>query len=544
MHDPDDGDLVLSGGRVRTLEAGRPPAGALWIRDGRIAAAGSGDEILAAAPASARRIPLEGACALPGLVDAHLHFEGFALGLTRIDADRPRLREVLEAVRERASTTPPGGWILGHGWNHNRWGSGEWPTRQLLDGAAPDHPVFLTAKSGHASWANTAALKAAGVTRRSADPPGGTVVRDGTGEPTGIFLEAASGLVADHLPEVTVEQVADAMAAALPVAWACGLTGVHDLDGIRALRAWQILRERGQTGLRVCKSIPSGRLDEAIAAGLRSGFGDDTLWIGGVKLFADGALGPRTAWMLAPYENEPDNLGMPLMQPEELRETVTRASRRGLACFVHAIGDRANREALDALALARADEKSDGRRPLRHRIEHVQVIDPEDLPRFAELQVVASVQPVHATSDYPMVDRFWGPKRAPWAYAFESLRRAGAVLAFGSDAPVEPMPPLAGIHAAVTRRRADGSPGAEGWQPQERLSAAEAVRGFTWGAAFAGGVEDRLGSLAPGKLADLVVLAGDPFAVDPMDLPGLPVLATMVGGRFVHADPAFRLDRS
>ena len=344
--------------------------------------------------------------------------------------------------------------------------------------------------------------------------------------------------MAAHLPEVTAEQAAAAMAAALPAAWRCGLTGMHDLDGIRALRAWQILRERGHEGLRVCKSIPASRLDEAIGTGLRSGFGDDMLWIGGIKLFADGALGPRTAWMLAPYENEPGNLGMPLMPPEELRETVTRASRHGLACFVHAIGDRANREALDALALARAAEKEAGTRRLRHRIEHVQVIDPEDIPRFAELQVVASVQPVHATSDYPMVDRFWGRERAPWAYAFESLRRAGAVLAFGSDTPVEPIPPLAGLHAAVTRRRADGSPGPDGWQPRQRLSVAEAVRGFTWGAAFAGGVEDRLGSLAPGQLADLVVLAEDPFAVDPMDLAGLPVQATMVGGRFVYADPA------
>ncbi len=541
-HRSDDGDLVLHGGRVRTLEDGRAPAEALWIRGGRVAAAGTDDEILSAAPASAHRIALEGACVLPGLVDAHLHFEGFALGLTRIDADLPRLEDVLRAVGDRAAATPPGEWILGHGWNHNRWGSGELPTRQLLDGAAPDHPVFLTAKSGHASWANTAALNAAGVTRRSQDPAGGTVVRDGAGEPTGVFLEAASGLVAGRLPEVTAEQVADAMAAALPVAWACGLTGVHDLDGIRALRAWQILRERGHRRLRVCKSIPSSRLDEAIGTGLRSGFGDDMLWIGGVKLFADGALGPRTAWMLAPYENEPGNLGMPLMAPEELRETVTRASRHGLACFVHAIGDRANREALDALALARAEEEGSGRR-LRHRIEHVQVIDPRDAPRFAELRVIASVQPVHATSDYPMVDRFWGRERGRWAYAFESLRRAGAVLAFGSDTPVEPIPPLAGIHAAVTRRREDGSPGAEGWQPQEKLSVAEAIRGFTKGAAFAGGVEDRLGSLAPGMLADLVVLAEDPFAVDPMDLAGLPALATLVAGRFVHADPALGLDR-
>jgi hypothetical protein len=353
-----------------------------------------------------------------------------------------------------------------------------------------------------------------------------------------VFLEEASQLVSRHLPEITVDEAADAMSAGMRHAWRCGLTGVHDLDGIRALQAWQVLRERRDTGLRVCKTIPSARLDEAIGAGLRSGFGDDELWIGGIKVFADGALGPRTAWMLAPYENEPDNLGMPMVSPEELRDTVQRASDHGLACFVHAIGDGANLEVLDALALVRAQ---DGGRRLRHRIEHVQVIDPADAPRFADLHVVASMQPIHATSDYPMVDRFWGHERGRWAYAFESLRRAGAVLAFGSDTPVEPIPPWLGIHAAVTRRRADGSPGHEGWQPQERLTVMEALRGYTEGAAYAAGVEDRLGSLAAGKLADLVVLGENPFAVEPMALAGIPVMATMVGGRFVYAEPSLAL---
>lgn len=267
---------------------------------------------------------------------------------------------------------------------------------------------------------------------------------------------------------------------------------MHDLDGVRALRAWQILRERGEGGLRVCKTIPAGQLEHAIGAGLRSGFGDDELWIGGVKMFADGALGPRTAWMLAPYDGEPDNLGMPLLSTEALRDCVRRAAGAGLACFVRAIGDRANREVLDALAAA-------GGRGLRHRIEHAQVIDPADVPRFRELGVVASMQPLHATSDYQMVDRFWGASRAPGAYSFETLRRAGTVLAFGSDTPVEPMSPLAGIHAAVTRRRVDGDPGPAGWQPRERLSVAAAV--------------------------------------DPMDLADLPVMATIVSGRPVYTSP-------
>lgn len=484
-------------------------ATAIWVRDGRVLATGT-DE-LSQRVSKKHRIDLKGRCVLPGLTDAHLHFEWFSLGLQRIDADRPTRDEVLELVATQVMTSPADSWIRGHGWNHNAWGNGELPTREQLDAVAPDHPVFLTAKSGHASWANSCAVQMAGVTASTPDPPDGAIVRDAAGTPTGIFLEGASDLIGSCLPQVTSLEVADAMRAGMRHAHALGITGVHDMDGIRSLRAWQHLRAESQLRLRVCKTIPLDHLDEAIGCGLTSGFGDDRLWIGGVKIFTDGALGPQTASMLQPYENDPDNVGMPLIDPEALSMAMGRAADAGLTSFVHAIGDRANRMTLDVIETLRQREHEQGARALRHRIEHVQIIDGADIGRLAELDVIASMQPIHATSDMEMVDRFWGPGRAPLAYAFRRIADAGATLAFGSDTPVETIAPLPGIHAAVTRRRADGSPGIDGWQPQERLTVDAAVGAYTLGAARAGGVEDRLGQLSAGFLADLIVLAEDPF---------------------------------
>ena len=532
-------DLCLHNGCIHTMDPATPEVTALAVHGGRIAAAGGDDEVRALGD-FARSVDLGGRCAVPGLVDAHLHFESYSLGLARLDAETDTVEEVLERVAARAAELPEGGWIRGHGWNHNRWG-GQFPTRRLLDRVAPRHPVYLTAKSGHAAWVNGRALEVAGVTAATADPDGGAVVRDAAGAPSGVLLEGAADLVARHLPEPALEEAVEAMRRGTTEAHRRGLTGVHDLDGARALRAWQVLRERGELGLRVVKSIPGSLAERAAELGLRSGLGDDWLRLGGVKLFADGALGPRTAWMEEPYEGEPDNCGMPLCGREELEHAVLAATDAGLACCVHAIGDRANREVLEILAAARAREV--GGRRLRHRIEHVQVLRPQDLPRLAELGVVASMQPIHATSDMVIADRHWGA-RVRGAYAFRSLLDRGTALAFGSDAPVEPIDPLLGIHAAVARRRADGSPGEEGWQPQERLTAAEAVRAYSVGAAYAAGVEDRCGTLSPGKLADVTVLDRDIFAAPPMEIPRTAVCATFVGGRCAYAAEDFPADAS
>jgi predicted amidohydrolase YtcJ len=384
--------------------------------------------------------------------------------------------------------------------------------------------VALEAKSGHAMWVNSRALELAGVTASTLDPLGGQIVRDARGQPTGILLENAMDLITKVQPEPTPEELADMMRAAFPAAHRAGLTGIHDFDGPVAFAAFQILWNRRQTSLRVIKSIPRELLSQAIDLGLRSGFGDDWLRIGSVKLFADGALGPQTAAMLEPFEAS-NNLGIATLSEAEMADNVRRANAAGLSCAIHAIGDRACRTVLDVYEQV-------GLRDLRNRIEHVQLLHPQDYGRLGKLGVVASMQPTHATSDMLMADKYWG-KRSAGAYAWRTQLDAGAVLAFGSDCPVERIDPLMGIHAAVTRRRADGSPGPEGWYPEQRLTVEEAVRAFTWGPAFVAGQEDRLGSIAPGKLADFTVLDQDIFAIEPMEILNTHVDATIIGGQFM-----------
>ncbi len=526
---------LLINGRLHTLDARQPHATALAIRDGQIVAVGRDDDVLALKSPGAEMLDLQGRTVLPGLIDSHLHWEWYALGLQAVDAETDTLDECLRRVGERAAAAPAGSWVTGRGWNQNLWAG--FPSRADLDRAAPDHPVYLIAKSGHAAWANTAALKIAGVTAGTAPPAGGEIVRDDAGEPTGIFLEDAMGLIGRHIPEISEAQLAELMRPAFENAWRAGLTGIHCFDGRRAFAAFQILKERGQLGLRVVQMIRVAYLDHAAALGLRSGFGDDWLRVGNVKVFMDGALGPRTAWMVEPYAGEPENTGIVVTDPEELYERASLAARSGLAMTVHAIGDKANHELLNVYATLRGEEtaradpaqQAGGRARLRHRCEHVQILNAGDYARLGELGVIASMQPIHATSDMLMAERYWGARNAG-AYAWRTQLEAGAVLAFGSDAPVESFNPFWGLHAAVTRRRADGSPGPDGWYPEQRLSVMEAVRAYTLGAAYAGYMENRVGSLAPGKLADLIVLDQDIFTCDPMAIRDTAVLGTMIAG--------------
>lgn len=530
-------DLILLNARVRTLNPAQPQATALAISGNRIVAVGDDDSMQTLAGMRSHVIDMGGRLVIPGLTDAHIHWQGVASGLQSIDVfEVPSKEEALRRVAERARQTPPGEWLYGWGWSQVYWPDWTFPTAADLDAAAPHNPVYLAAKSGHAAWVNSEALRLAGITAATPNPPGASFERDAAGQPTGILLEdAAMHRVFDLIPELTPEQAADLMILAQQRAWAAGLTGLHDFDPPTCLAALQILRERGSLGLRVVKNINAPWIQHAHELGLRWGFGDHWLRIGGLKIFADGALGPRTAHMIEPYENEPDNYGIVVTDKEEIYELVSRASTAGLPSAIHAIGDRAVHDVLDVYETVRQEESGRGVLPSqrRHRIEHVQIIHPNDAHRLGALGVIASMQPIHATSDYEMSDQYWG-QRARWSYNWRLQSEAGAVLAFGSDAPVEPFDPLKGIYAAVTRRRPDGSPGPDGWFPEGRLDMDTALRGFTQGPAYAAGLEHDLGMLAPGFLADLVVLDRDLYAVPPDEILETQVLGTMIGGEWKH----------
>ncbi len=525
-------DRILYNGLIVTFDATASRVSALAITQGRIVAYGSDAEVLALAGENTIRENLNGNFVIPGMVDAHIHWLWTARALREVDVfEIPDKALALERVTERAQHTPAGEWITGRGWAQDFWPEAGFPSAADLDGAAPDHPVWLGAKSGHAAWVNSAALRVCGITGDTPDPIGGQIQRDAAGQPTGILFETAMELVTEHIPAPSLSDLAGYMLEAQKLALAAGITGIHDFDGPECLRALQVLRERGDLALRVVKNINKEWLPAALETGLRGGFGDDWIRIGGLKIFADGALGPRTALMVEPYEGEPENYGICVTDKEEMQELVSRASAAGLPATIHAIGDWAVHDVLDVYEAIRREEAKRGEAPAtrRHRIEHVQIIHPDDAHRLAALDIIASMQPLHATSDYVSAERYWGA-RSQWSYNIRLQIDQGAKIALGSDSPVEPFEPLKGVYAAITRRRPDGMPGPEGWYPELRLTVDEALRGFTLGPAYAAGMEDRLGKLAPGYLADLVVLDHDLYKIDPEDIPDTRVLGTMVDG--------------
>jgi predicted amidohydrolase YtcJ len=476
------------------------------------------------------------------LIDSHFHLYQWALLMRWVQlADTVSLDQVRERVRRAVAVARPGEWVLGRGWNQTEWPHPALPGRADLDDIAPHNPVALWRSDGHLVWVNSQSLRAAGITADTPDPEAGIIDRDETGKPTGILRERAIGLVRDVIPPPKDDEIDQALQAAMVTAQRLGLTGVHDMritdkeEGRASFRAYQRLRATGKLGLRVCTMLPVEHLSDAIGLGLRSGFGDDQLYVGGVKIFADGSTGARTAWMLEPFEDA--GSGLPLTPPDELADIISRAHGAGLATAIHAIGDRAIRELLDIFGQV-LPEHRDRPAPLApHRIEHVQHGHPDDLKRLAPLGLVASVQPLHIADDMVMVDRACG-ERARWAYAFRSLLSAGTVLAFGSDCPVAAPDPLWGIHAATTRRRRDGTPQG-GWHPEQCLSVAEAVWAYTLGSAHASGRSAHLGSLTPGKLADLIVLDRDIFAIPGEEIAGARVCLTVFNGHVVYRSETF-----
>ncbi len=530
--------LVLTNGRIHTLNPAQPFVTAVAVYRDTVIALGDDAAMKSLLGPGGEWVDLNGRTVIPGLVDAHVHFQWTALFLQRINlAGSANLDEALQRIADHPTShqsPAANNWLQGRGWNQDDWPDRAFPTAADLDKVVPQRPALFKHKSGHAAWANARALKIAGIAAATPDPPGGQIQRDAHGRPTGILFEDAIDLVNDHIPPPTTDEVVPAMRKAQELCWQSGLTGVHDFDGRTSFQSLQILRENGELGLRVVKNIPVYRMEHAIGVGLRSGFGDEWLRIGGVKIFADGALGPRTAAMLAPYEGEPDNYGIVVTDKEEMLEKASQASANGLSVTVHAIGDRANHDVLDVYEAVRQEESSRfTHHALRHRIEHVQILHPDDLNRLAQLNVIASMQPTHAITDMETADRYWG-SRTPYSYAWRTMLDSGAVLAFGSDSPIEEIAPLPGLHAAVTRRRANGFPGPDGWHPEQKLTIQEAIHAFTMGAAYAAGQETRQGSIAPGKLADFTILPRDIFAIPADELLSMKIAGTIVGGAFKY----------
>lgn len=510
--------MILENGVIRTMEPSLPTAGALAIAGDRVAGGEGTHETALATP---ERVDLGGRCVVPGFTDSHVHFPTWALARREVRLEGTRsLEEALERVRAALKTLPAGRWLRGRGWRSADWSPPVEPTKEALDAVVGETPAALMARDSHSVWLSSAALARA---NGDLHVPGGVVELDERGEPTGILREEACWRFRDRYIETTDDEYVEAMRDGLRIANARGVTAVHDKDGwVGALRFWQRLEAEGSLSVRVWQSLPHDRIGELAALGVRSCFGSSMLRLGYLKAFMDGTLGSRTARML-------DGSGVEITSRAELAEIIRRAAGAGFPLAVHAIGDLANREALDAF-----EETQDEWRPrgLRPRIEHAQLLAREDVARFAQLGVVASVQFSHAPSDRDLADRFWAGK-TDGAYAWRSLWDAGALVANGSDAPIEELDPLAGIRSGVLRTL-DERPA---WHPEQALTVQEALEATTVNPAWLARDERRRGKLVPGYLADLVVLDRDPVTCPPEELGEVRVVATMLGGRWVYNPP-------
>jgi hypothetical protein len=530
-------DLVLRGGRVWAGK-GLPSASALAVRDGRVVAVGSDAFVSRQIGPSTRVIELGGRLAVPGFNDAHVHFLSGGFGLLSVDL-RPARDEadVARLLGAHARTLPRGTWILEGNWDHEVWPSKALPTRQAIDAATPDHPVFVQRLDGHMALANSLALRLAGITRETADPPGGTIVRDAAGEPTGVLKDNASDLVARVIPEPSREMNLRAARAALAEAARFGVTTIQDNSSVDALPTYQELRARGELTARLHVWRYASALPALTQAGIRTGLGDEWIRLGALKILSDGSMGSGTAAFFEPYADDPKTSGLLLHPVPELERLIAEADAAGFQLAVHAIGDRANSLVLDAFEKA---ARANGPRDRRFRIEHAQVVRRQDLPRYKALGVIASIQPSHCIDDMRWAEKRIGAARARNAYNFRSFTAAGIPVAFGTDWFVEPLDPRLGLYAAVTRERpAGGPPG--GWFPEEKITLEEALDLYTRGSAYAEFAEREKGTLEAGRLADVAVFARDLFTVAPREILATPVDLTIVGGRIVfERDPGAR----
>lgn len=527
-------DMIVTNVRIYTVDANRPLAEAMAIRDGRIVFVGSTRGALVFAGPRTQRLDLQGHTVTPGMVDSHAHLTGLGSALRDVDLVGTRsYDEVIERVVERARTVEKGEWIQGRGWDQNDWPVTEFPTHQALSRATPDRPVYLTRVDGHAGLANARALELVGITAATPDPHGGRFIRDEEGNPTGVLIDNAQPMVTRMIPGVSRDELRARVLAAIEEANRWGLTGIHDAGvGADTIDLYEQLAREGRYNLRNYVMIDSGdaTLDRYFSRGVQSGLYDGRLWIRSIKMVSDGALGSRGAALLEPYADEPENSGLLTTPYERVREVAVRALQNGFQLNVHAIGDRANRMVLDAFRSALEEVPVADH---RFRIEHAQVIHFQDIPRFAELDVIPSMQGSHQTSDmYWALDRV-GWTRVQGAYAWRSLLNTGIVIANGSDFPVESPNPLISFKAFVTRQDEDGWP-AGGWFPEERTTREQALNSITLWPAYAAFMEHETGSISPGKYADFVVLDQDIMTVAAERILESKVLMTVLGGKVVY----------
>jgi len=525
-------DLALINGKVFTLDAENPNAQAVAVKDGKILAVGLINEIRKFINPSTKILDVKGKLVIPGLIDAHVHFSNGGRSLASLTfrgvASVEKIQEIVAAkIRELA----PGEWIKGGEYDQTLFPGQKWPTKEDLDKVAPDNPVVIRRVDGHSVWANSEALRESGITKDTPDPFGGEIVKDPqTGEPTGILKESAVRLLkvenldASSTFEEDIER-------GLRYAAKLGLTGIHTSASFQELAVYKQLRDEGKLTLRVYAWLPFDELDKCIELGLKPGQGDDMVKVGFLKSTIDGTLGSGTALMFAPFSDEPQKIGLPQHPEDEFAAMIEKAHKNGYQTGTHAIGDKAVNWVLNAIEKA---EKKYGKKDLRHRIEHAQIIIPDDVKRFNALGVIASMQPSHCTTDMRFCEARIGPVRSQNAYIWRTLLDAETRIAFGSDWPVEPLDPMRGLYSSVTRKKIESGYPRGGWFPEQRLTMAEAIRLFTLGSAYASFEENIKGSLEPGKLADMIVLSRDIFRVDPSEILTTEVLTTILGGKIVH----------
>lgn len=529
-------DIIIVNAVVHTMDPAQPTAEAVAIYANRIVAVGSSNDIKKLAGSNTRTIDAKKRLLLPGFNDAHTHFLSGGFQLSSVDLrDANSPQEFAARIKAFAAKLPQGRWITGGDWDHERWADAKLPTKELIDNITPDTPVFVSRLDGHMALANSLALKLAGVTRETVDLPGGVIVRDKSGEPTGVLKDAAQSFVWKVIPPATFEERLAAARAATNYAAQLGVTSIQDVSAGTDVGVYQSLLDRGELKTRIYAVAPLPLWQRLAQTGVRAHFGSEMLRVGGLKGFSDGSLGSTTALFYEPYRDDPSTSGIPgdEMFPEgAMLERVREADRAGLQIMIHAIGDRANDLILTVYEQV---ERENGKRDRRFRIEHAQHLRSQDIPRFARDRVIASMQPYHAIDDGRWAEKRIGKERAKTTYAFRSLLDSGVTLAFGTDWTVAPLNPLLTIYAAVTRRTIDGK-NANGWVPEQKISVEETVRAYTVGSAYAEFQDHVKGTISTGKLADLVLLSQDIFKIDPKEIGNVQVVLTMVDGRVVYED--------